>query len=508
MRTEIPCQYSIAACLRSSLLLQMVAVAWAYAVSAHFAATYSSGRNGTVVLWLPNAVVLSAMLLNRSNTWWKFVLTQMATELVLAASGDGIRASLGIALSNLLEVLLAAGLVRRCCGRRFAFANVRQVVLFVGIAMGLAPGLAALLGTWLHYQASAETVSFTKHWQMAWMADGMGLVVLTPVLFGWLYLPRPSLRRALPAGPERLLFVAVLAGLVHLMFYAAPDPHSPWVGSPLLLLPLFLWAALRLGICGVSLLGGVVSLLAIVLTSQGRGMFSLLDAGMQTLLLQQYLAALLLSSLAVAAIVNDLAVKYHRLLHVEHKLATAHGALTVLNQQLEERVAQRTAELEHLATTDSLTDAYNRRYLMERAEVDVSLARRQSYAVSMVMFDIDHFKRINDNHGHSVGDRVLVALSQAVQQGLRLGDTFARVGGEEFVLLLPTRTRSNPCRWPSGCAAWCRNWQWDSKAAWYCASWPASAWPLWMRSCAAWTRCMSQPTWPCTGPKRRGATAW
>jgi diguanylate cyclase (GGDEF)-like protein len=100
-------------------------------------------------------------------------------------------------------------------------------------------------------------------------------------------------------------------------------------------------------------------------------------------------------------------------------------------------VAQRTAELQHLATTDSLTDAYNRRYLMERAEVEMALARRQSHALSMVMFDIDHFKRINDSHGHNVGDRVLVALSQAVKQGLRLGDTFARVGGEEFVLLLP-----------------------------------------------------------------------
>jgi diguanylate cyclase (GGDEF)-like protein len=55
----------------------------------------------------------------------------------------------------------------------------------------------------------------------------------------------------------------------------------------------------------------------------------------------------------------------------------------------------------------------------------------------MVMFDIDFFKRINDSHGHISGDRVLVALSQAVRKEMRLGDTFARVGGEEFVLLLP-----------------------------------------------------------------------
>ena len=121
----------------------------------------------------------------------------------------------------------------------------------------------------------------------------------------------------------------------------------------------------------------------------------------------------------------------------KQELATAQAALAALNQALEQRVAQRTAELERLATTDPLTDAHNRRFLLARAEIEIAMAKRQSHAVSMVMFDIDHFKHINDSHGHNVGDRVLVCLSHAVGQELRLGDTFARVGGEEFVLLLP-----------------------------------------------------------------------
>jgi diguanylate cyclase (GGDEF)-like protein len=74
---------------------------------------------------------------------------------------------------------------------------------------------------------------------------------------------------------------------------------------------------------------------------------------------------------------------------------------------------------------------------MARAEIEMAQARRQGSALSIVMFDIDHFKRINDTHGHIAGDRVLVALSRAVSKEMRLGDTFARVGGEEFVLLLP-----------------------------------------------------------------------
>ena len=122
---------------------------------------------------------------------------------------------------------------------------------------------------------------------------------------------------------------------------------------------------------------------------------------------------------------------------LRRELARAHTAYAALNRELEARVVQRTAELERLSTTDPLTDAHNRRFLMARAEIELALAKRQGHAVSMVMFDIDHFKRINDSHGHNTGDRVLVVLSQAVRQALRPGDTFARVGGEEFVMLLP-----------------------------------------------------------------------
>lgn len=437
MRTDTPCQMSLAAWVRNSLGLQIVTVALGCMVCARFASTYALSSTGAVVLWLPNAVVLSAMLLTRSRQWWKFGLTQVLCELLMDDGAFTLSQAMGFALANLLEVWLAAYLIRRLCGRDFAFSNVREVVLFAAIAMGLAPGLTALLGTWVHYDAGLEHMSFVAHWQTWWIGDGMGMVVLTPLLFGWLHVPKEAPQRAAASWLEGGTFTLLLAGLLHLLFYCIPDRNNPWAGSPLLLLPLFLWAALRFGIRGVSLVGCCVSLLAIVLTFQGRGMLSLLDAGIKAQLLQQYLALLLLSGLSVAAVVNDLSLKYRSLQHAEQKLVSAHDSLSALNQELEARVAQRTAELERLATTDPLTDAHNRRFLMARAEIEIALARRQSHVVSMVMFDLDHFKRINDSHGHNVGDCVLVELSRAVRQELRLGDTFARVGGEEFVMLLP-----------------------------------------------------------------------
>jgi diguanylate cyclase (GGDEF)-like protein len=99
---------------------------------------------------------------------------------------------------------------------------------------------------------------------------------------------------------------------------------------------------------------------------------------------------------------------------------------------------QRAAELERLSTTDELTQICNRRHFDERlaAEWSHSVQTRQPIAVLVV--DIDHFKSINDEYGHQVGDRCIVAAAQALQTGLhRTGELLARYGGEEFAVLLP-----------------------------------------------------------------------
>ena len=90
-----------------------------------------------------------------------------------------------------------------------------------------------------------------------------------------------------------------------------------------------------------------------------------------------------------------------------------------------------------MATQDSLTKALNRRAFLERAQGEASAMRRQGEAACVLILDMDHFKRINDHHGHAVGDSVLVNASATVQSCLRDIDTMARWGGEEFVVLMP-----------------------------------------------------------------------
>jgi len=93
--------------------------------------------------------------------------------------------------------------------------------------------------------------------------------------------------------------------------------------------------------------------------------------------------------------------------------------------------------LRRLAQTDALTGAYNRQYLDRRFPIMVKKALEQSEALSIAMFDVDHFKDVNDVHGHDVGDLVLADIARRLALTSREGDRLIRYGGEEFLLLLP-----------------------------------------------------------------------
>ena len=94
-------------------------------------------------------------------------------------------------------------------------------------------------------------------------------------------------------------------------------------------------------------------------------------------------------------------------------------------------------EIYRLMTMDALTQTHNRRYFNEALERECQRSLRYKRSLALVLFDIDHFKRINDTHGHVAGDSVLRQLAFVVKPRLRSQDVLARVGGEEFAVLLP-----------------------------------------------------------------------
>jgi diguanylate cyclase (GGDEF)-like protein len=93
-------------------------------------------------------------------------------------------------------------------------------------------------------------------------------------------------------------------------------------------------------------------------------------------------------------------------------------------------------EIYKMATTDALTGAYNKRYFEERIREEFSFALRNEVPLSLVLFDLDHFKRINDEYGHPAGDHVLKQVGAIARAIVRQEDLLARYGGEEFVILL------------------------------------------------------------------------
>ena len=102
------------------------------------------------------------------------------------------------------------------------------------------------------------------------------------------------------------------------------------------------------------------------------------------------------------------------------------------------RTAADAASLRRRLTTDHLTGASNRAHFFEVAEREASRCRRDGVPAAFLLLDIDHFKTVNDRFGHAIGDEVLKAISAACRQALRPQDTMARLGGEEFVVLLPS----------------------------------------------------------------------
>jgi two-component system cell cycle response regulator len=100
-------------------------------------------------------------------------------------------------------------------------------------------------------------------------------------------------------------------------------------------------------------------------------------------------------------------------------------------------------EIYRLTTVDGLTQIYNKRYFLETLEREISRAHRYHRDLSLIMFDIDYFKRVNDSFGHLAGDAVLKQLASVLKARIRREDIMARYGGEEFAIILPEIGVSN-----------------------------------------------------------------
>ncbi|MCX6074056.1 MAG: cache domain-containing protein [Campylobacterales bacterium] len=153
-------------------------------------------------------------------------------------------------------------------------------------------------------------------------------------------------------------------------------------------------------------------------------------------------AIILLISVIISSMISKMIQR--RFAKYSKMIKGKNNELIALNLGLEDTIKERTTQLneaykkmEKIAVTDTLTNIYNRYYFNDALQNEIHRAARYNSFFSLLMFDIDHFKMVNDTYGHDVGDQVLVTVVTLAASCLRESDIFARVGGEEFMIILP-----------------------------------------------------------------------
>lgn len=128
-----------------------------------------------------------------------------------------------------------------------------------------------------------------------------------------------------------------------------------------------------------------------------------------------------------------IALRHYTVVRFNRALVTKNEMLEALQEELLDKNQQ----LEFLSTHDNLTRLYNRHFMITRCEQEMLRSRRFDQSTCLILYDIDHFKEINDTYGHSLGDRILCQLTEQVSRFIREVDVLARWGGEEFLILCP-----------------------------------------------------------------------
>ncbi len=384
-----------------------------YAVLSAGTIRLTGDGQGLAAVWPANAVLLAALLDRRPDGWGRLLavgyLANVATGLAMRGVGP---APFLDGLCHVAEAWIAARLLRPVLNGEDVLVAPSVVGRFILVCGLVAPALSGLGGAAVASLVSGRDprVAFGS-----WVTgNGLGLLVFTPFLFALL---RGDYRRCLTGKDwSRRAEALGLQGLV-----AATACGVFCVAERSLLFVLFgpaMLATFRVGRLGTKAAVAVIAVIGTVATLRGQGPIAAVtpDPHEQATLLHAFLAVLLLTCLPVAAAL------------------TAQGRnLRSLSRSAEALRAQR-AELARLAATDGLTGVLNRTAFRETALA----AMRDSRAVpSLVAIDLDLFKQVNDRHGHLAGDRALVHLVSVLRAGLREADTIGRVGGDEFLVLLP-----------------------------------------------------------------------
>ncbi|MGH8621964.1 MAG: MASE1 domain-containing protein, partial [Burkholderiales bacterium] len=377
---------------------QIGLLAAVYFVVAKLSLQFAIPPGYATAIWPPSGIALAATLVLGNRLWpgvW------LGAALVNYTVNFSPILAVLMGTGNALEALAGAALIRRHMGVPRPFERCRDVVIFVAVA-ALSCTIAATVAVLsLAMVGSVSWPDILPNWWTWWQGDVAGIILVTPLILSW------RQRRAASWSRRKKLEAACLGGLLLivtiLVFGDATEFLSPF---PLTfsILPIMMWAALRFSQRVVTTASAVVSAFATDFTVHGIGPFALWSLNESLLILLAFISTLVITSLVLSA-------------------------LRIERGQAMDQLERALIELREQAITDPLTGLYNRRYLWEFLRREWIRAKRRDDTLAVIMIDLDHFKRINDAHGHEAGDFVLTAVAGLLRNRIRSSDIVCRYGG-------------------------------------------------------------------------------
>jgi len=342
--------------------------------------------------WPAAGVALFAAFMGGVRVWPAIFIGSFCSNAVLF--GSPLETAIPISLGNMLGPGIGALLLRRGLARWETW-GLREVWRFLALGVILHAAITGFGGA-TTVAGFGEFDAWAGTFVRWFISDAAGTLLIAPPAILWWLDRRPLARQRM----GEMVIIALLLVCIAASQFFVPAGIEAFVGLPYLVLLPCTWLALRFTPRDACTLFSAVILIAVA------GLAAVGDALAMTGVLRVPIPGLAI----VSGMLNVILV----------------GALTV----------ERDAAL-RLAALDDLTGLPNRRAFESRAEQEQARARRYGQSVALVEIDIDRFKRVNDTYGHAAGDRTLSMLSKLLLRQLRAQDVVARLGGEEFVALLP-----------------------------------------------------------------------
>ncbi len=419
--------------LRFLILNLLIAIA--YAIGVDLSTKFSTLPGTVASVWFPSGMTLALVYLLGDR-----VILGIIAGSTFALSINPIRENLPVLefnhllivtacnCGNVLQPLIATYVIKRFAQHKNIFNHVNTVVLYIAAAI-FSPMVSATFGiTSLCITGKIKWDGYVISWLTWWIASAIAHLIFTPTILLWKKTAYQYVQHRLK---ETILVILLFLCVSWIAFIKA---------YPLayLSLPILIWTVFRYGSFFASLLVSIVSLVAISSTSQGYGLYIKGSPNESLLLLQSFMAVFAVTSLILSAVIDERTEARFLLMQAIENLESQVIERTAKLQQSETSLKQANLELEKLVNLDSLTQIANRHCFDDRLRIEWQRLSREQQPISLLLIDVDYFKRYNDCYGHQVGDECLKAIAQALEKALyRPADLVARYGGEEFAAILP-----------------------------------------------------------------------